>query len=116
MRQLLAFGSGNSFPGAPVAGVYLAGDNAAFLAACAASASTLYSIVVDVGSGGVLWYSQGGGTFGLIGGTVTDYSLLPTLGTVGDLTFTANGTETIYDTNNGWWYYWNGTAWTQLEA
>jgi len=115
MRQLLAFGSGNSFPGAPVAGVYLAADNAALLAACAASASTLYSVVVDVGSGGVLWYSQGGGTFGLIGGSVLTSSLLPTLGTVGGVTFTANGTETLWDQDNGWWYYWNGTVWTELQ-
>lgn len=115
MKQLLAFGGGSSFPGTPVSGVYVAPDNAAFLAACELVASVPYSIVVDVSALGVLWYSQGDGTFVLVGGSVADSAGLPTLGTVGGVTFVAYTSAALYNEDLGIFQSWSGTAWTDWQ-
>lgn len=115
MKALLAFsgGGGSGFPGAPVAGVYVAATTPEFLAICAQIVAVPYSIVVDVGNGGLTWFADGA-QINLQGGSVTETSLLPTPGTVGGVTFAIVPEVAIYNQDSGHFNYFDGTNWIDI--
>lgn len=115
MKALLAFsgGGGSGFPGAPVAGVYLAATAPEFLTICAQVVAVSYSIVTDISSGGLAWYSDGTDMV-LLGGSVIDSNFYPTPGTVGGVTFAINSQVAIYDQNFGGFFYFDGVNWVEL--
>lgn len=114
MKALFPFSSGGAgFPGSPVAGVYIAGSQAELETISAACLSTMFSIVVDAASGGVLWYSTGA-AMELIGGSVLDVSGLPTPGTFGGIVFNISSTVTIYNNDTSQFVYYDGSAWQVL--
>ena len=110
MRSLLAFGNGaggSSFPGSPVAGVYLA-TVATLDAVCAAVVSTPFSVVVN-SEAGTLWYSDG--TKMALLSTSTDFALLPLPTTSGGVTYDVQAFSVGYDTDNDYVVYFDGTDW-----
>ena len=115
MKALLAFssGGGSGFPGTPVAGVYIAGTNAEFLAICAEVVTTQTSMVID-GSTGIFWFANGDSMY-LFSGTVMNISEAPTPGTVGGVTFVIDQYVTIYDENTGQFHYYDGSDWIPLS-
>lgn len=116
MKALFPFSSGGSgFPGSPVAGVYLAGSQAELETIAAACFSTLYSVIVNVPAGGVMWYSSGV-AMELLGGSVMDASGLPTPGTFGGIVFNISSTVAIYNNDSGQFVFWDGSAWQALSG
>ena len=115
MKSLFSFssGGGSGFPGAPVAGVYLAATSGEFLAICAQVVAVPFSIVVDGASGGLSWYSDGTDMV-LLGGSATDSSEFPTPGPAGGVTFAINSEVAIYDQYTLSFYYYDGTGWISL--
>lgn len=115
MKSLFSFssGGGSGFPGAPVAGVYVAATSGEFLAICAQVLAVPYSTVVDGASGGLSWYSDGTDMI-LQGGSATDSSEFPTPGTAGGVTFVINSDVAIYNQDTGNFYYYDGTDWVSL--
>jgi hypothetical protein len=117
MKSLFAFssggGGGSGFPGAPVAGVYTTATTPEFLSVCAEVLAFPNSIVVDFGSGGLIWYSDGTDMI-LIGGSVLDSSEFPTPGTAGGVTFAIDPTVAIYNQDTGNFYYYDGADWVSL--
>ena len=115
MKALLAFsgGGGSGFPGAPVAGVYVAATAPEFLTICAEVVAVPYSIVTDISSGGLAWYSDGTDMV-LLGGSVLYSSAFPTPGTVGGGTFAIVPEVAIYNQDNGHFNYFDGTNWIDI--
>jgi hypothetical protein len=117
MKSLLAFsggGGGSGFPGAPVAGVYITATTPEFLSVCAEVLAVQYSIVVDTGAGGLVWYSDGSQMI-LLGGSVLDSSGFPTPGTAGGVVFSIPiDTVAIYNNEIGLFYRFNGDDWSVL--
>lgn len=114
MKALLAFSSGGSgFPGSPVAGVYFGFTSGEFLAICAAVVAVPNSVVVDISTGGVVWYSDGSDMF-LLGGSVLDITSLPTPGTAGGVTFIINSDTALFNQDDSKFYYFDGAAWVAL--
>ena len=117
MKSLFSFssggGGGSGFPGAPVAGVYLAATAPEFLTICAQVIAVPYSIVVDGASGGLVWYSSGP-DMSLLGGSVISSSYYPTPGTAGGVTFAINSQVAIYDQDFGGFFYFDGVNWVEL--
>lgn len=115
MKALLAFsgGGGSGFPGAPVAGVYLAATSGEFLAICAQVLAVQYSTVVDTASGGLVWYSDGTDMV-LLGGSIIGSSYYPTPGTAGGVTFAINSQVAIYNQDFGGFFYFDGVNWVEL--
>jgi hypothetical protein len=110
MRSLLAFGSGaggSSFPGSPVAGVYLATD-ATIDAVSASVVSTLYSTVVNIDKGAT-WYADGTGMTLLT--ATADFALLPLPTTSGGVVYSVPTDSVGYDTGNNDVVYFDGTDW-----
>lgn len=115
MKALLAFsGGGSGFPGSPVAGVYLPATAPEFLTVCAEVVAVQYSIVLDVSSGGPVWYS-GGSAMYLLGGSVLDITSLPTPGTAGGVTFIINSDAALFNQDDSKFYYFDGAAWVALN-
>lgn len=118
MKALLAFssGGGSGFPGSPVAGVYLGGTSPEFLAACAACVAVPYSVVVDGAKGGIAWYSDGSQML-ILGGAVNDLTDLATVipGTFGGVDFQIYTSASLYNSDDGLIYNWNGVAWVALN-
>ena len=117
MKALLAFsggGGGSGFPGAPVAGVYTTATTPEFLSVCAEVLAFQNSIVVDFGSGGLIWYSNIT-EMKLLGGSVLDSSEYPTPGTAGGVTFAIDSTVAIYNQDTGLFYYYDGANWVSLS-
>lgn len=108
MKSLYAFGSGgSSFPGTPVAGVYLATD-ATIDAVAASVVSTIYSIVVNTDQG-VTWYADGTGMTYLT--AATDFALLPLPTTSGGVVYSVPTDSVGFDTDNDFVVYFDGTDW-----
>jgi hypothetical protein len=117
MKALLAFsggGGGSGFPGAPVAGVYFTATTPEFLSVCAEVLAFPNSIVMDFGSGGLAWYSDGADMI-LLGGSVSDSAQYPAPGTAGGVTFAINSTVAIYNQDTGLFYYYDGADWVSLS-
>jgi hypothetical protein len=117
MKSLFAFsggGGGSGFPGAPVAGVYATATTPEFLSVCAEVLAFPNSIVVDFGSGGLAWYSDGADMI-LLGGSVLDSSEFPTPGTAGGVTFVIGSEVAIYNQDTGNFYYYDGADWVSLS-
>lgn len=118
MKALLAFsggGGGSGFPGAPIAGVYVTATTPEFLSVCAEVVAVQYSIVVDAGAGGLAWYSDGSQMI-LLGGSVNEVADLPLPGNAGGVTFSIpSATVSVYENNNGQFWYWDGLAWFPLN-
>jgi len=115
MKSLFAFsgggGGGSGFPGSPVAGVYFGFTSGEFLAICAEVLAFPNSIVVDFGSGGLFWYSDGTDMI-LLGGSVVD--TFPTPGTASGVTFVIGSEIAIYNQDTGNFYYYDGANWVSL--
>ena len=122
MKALFSFssGGGSGFPGAPVAGVYVAATDPEFLSICAQVVAVPYSTVVDGASGGLAWYAGNSDIAPydpimlLLGGSATDSSEFPTPGTVDGVTFAIGSTVAIYNNDTGNFYYYDGTDWVSL--
>ena len=117
MKALLAFsgGGGSGFPGAPVAGVYLAATAPEFLTICAEVVAVSYSIVTDISSGGLAWYSDGS-QMNLLGGSVVSVLDLPLPETAGGVTFAITASQiSVYEQNNGQFWFFNGADWVALN-
>jgi len=117
MKALLAFsgGGGSGFPGAPIAGVYVTATTPEFLTVCAEVMAVQNSIVVDGGSGGLVWYSNVT-EMQLIGGSVISVLDLPLPGTAGGVTFAITAAQiSVYEQNNGQFWYFDGVVWTPLN-
>lgn len=115
MKALLAFSSGGSgFPGSPLAGVYFPATAPEFLTVCAEVVAVQYSFVVNLSSGGLVWYSDGSEMY-LLGGSVLDITSLPTPGTAGGVTFIINSDAAIFNLDDLKFYYFDGAAWVALN-
>lgn len=117
MKSLFSFssGGGSGFPGAPVAGVYISATAPEFLTICAEVVAVQYSTVVDGAIGGLTWYSDGTDMV-LLGGSITDPLDLPLPGTAGGVTFSIpSATVSVYETNNGQFWYFDGVVWVTLN-
>ena len=108
MKSLYAFGSGgSSFPGSPVAGVYLATD-ATLDAISASVVSTVYSIVVNTDQG-VTWYADGTGMTYLT--ATTDFALLPLPTTSGGVVYSVQTNSVAFDADGDKVVYFDGIEW-----
>ena len=124
MKSLFSFssggGGGSGFPGAPVAGVYVAATDPEFLSICAQVVAVPYSTVVDGASGGLAWFAGNSEIapydpiMQLLGGSALDSSEFPTPGTAGGVTFAINSNVAIYNQDDGDFYYYDGTDWVSL--
>tara|TARA_R110000868_G_scaffold78652_1_gene224186 strand:+ start:372 stop:722 length:351 start_codon:yes stop_codon:yes gene_type:complete len=116
MKSLFSFssGGGSGFPGAPVAGLYIA-PAGEFLAICAEVLSFQYSIVVNAEEGGIFWYSDGSQMI-LQGGSVTNSSNLPMPGTAGGVVFSVPaGSVALADLDSSGFWYFDGADWVALN-
>ena len=109
MKSLYAFGSGgSSFPGTPVAGVYLA-DDATLDAVCAAVVSTPLSVVVNTVQS-VTWYSDGTQMI-LLAATPQNFASFPLPTTSGGVTYSVPYRVAGADQDTGLVSYFDGTDW-----
>ena len=116
MKSLFSFssgGGGSGFPGAPVAGVYVAATDPEFLSICAQVVAVPFSIVVDGASGGLSWFSDGTDMV-LLGGSATDSSEFPTPGPAGGVTFAINSEVAIYNQFDEEFYTFDGAIWNMI--
>jgi hypothetical protein len=117
MKSLFAFssggGGGSGFPGAPIAGVYTTATAPEFLSVCAEVLAFPNSIVVDFGSGGLVWYSNVT-EMKLLGGSVTEIANLPTPGAAGGVTFAIDSTIAIYNQFDEEFYTFDGASWSMI--
>ena len=99
MKSLFSFssGGGSGFPGAPVAGLYIA------------------PAVVNAEEGGIFWYSDGSQMI-LQGGSVTNSSNLPMPGTAGGVVFSVPaGSVALADLDSSGFWYFDGADWVALN-
>jgi len=110
MRSLLAFGNGaggSSFPGSPIAGVYLATD--ATIDAVSTSVLAIPSSVVVNTDKGSTWYADGTGMTLLA--VSADFVTLPLPTTSGGVVYSVPENSVGLDTDNDKVCYFDGTAW-----